>query len=234
LAFPTVAATAVRENTSNSTSQVANLPAGIASGDLLLVIGVIDGSGTTVTWPAGWNELDQVVFGACLTAGYRIATGGEASTISITSPSETSIWRAFRLTGWHGTTPPEISAPVTISDEDSDPPSLTASWGAEDNWWLTFAGIDAPSYGIAVYPSGYTGELMQGPAGGVGLASCYRESAAATENPAAFQWDTATNPSNQCYTLAVRPAAAPAGRATKNTRSNPLGVYVGMGHRMNL
>ena len=165
-AFPTVAATNTSVNDSDTTSHVVSLPAGIASGDLLIVFIAIDTRDVipamTFTWPVGWTELYDQEDASDIghTAGYRRADGGEGATITVTSTeADQSAHVSYRITGHHATSDPE-SANTTGSGTGADPPGLNpANWGAEDTLWLIGAGLDRPGTGNSNFstdPTNYT------------------------------------------------------------------------------
>jgi len=241
MAFPQVATTNNGIDGTNTTTHTVNLPSGISSGDLLIAVISIDAS-VTIGWP---NEgTDWIVIGNGLTGSgslhtcdvaYRIANGSEGSTISVSSStSQQSGHATYRITGWHGTTPPELTS-GSGSDTQPDPPSETASWGgSEDNLFIAGCGWDGGDTSVSTYPTSYTSNQVSPTGGGPGGAGCAiatLESAADTDNPAVYTLDGSEDWSS--FTIVVRPAAAGGGRTTKNTDSNPLGIHAGMGRRIN-
>lgn len=208
MAFPT-ATTATSQQSTNSATRTVTLPVGVAAGDL--VIALIAGDGTTTfTWPSPWVEIkDEAGSGFVFTAAYLIASGGETSVAVTASAVERSNHIALRITGWHGTTPPEIAAAATGSSTTPNPPSLTPSWGAADTLWIAIAAADdsATPFPITAWPANYTTNQIANAtatsAADVALAT--RGLNAAAEDPGTFTM-TGTETWN-AYTIAVRPAA---------------------------
>lgn len=79
-AFVNVAGTIV-----NSASSVsANLPSGIAAGDLLVMfVSIATATGSTITTPTGWTQFLAQVTGQRTGAYYKVATGSEGSTQTV-------------------------------------------------------------------------------------------------------------------------------------------------------
>src|SRR5262245_10895511 len=135
MSFPTVAGTNTSANSSASTSHTVNLPASIASGDLLIIF-IADSIGTANSGfsASGWTALAKCDNGTnhgfqCL---YKIASGSEGGSVVVTSAaSGKTAHNSYRITGWHGTSPPEQGTPVTGGGgANPDPPSLSPSWGS--------------------------------------------------------------------------------------------------------
>lgn len=215
MAFPSLAAapTATQFGTA-VTSMSVNLPSSISAGDLLIASVETRNNATFATPPTGWTALASQQGGGSagyLRFWYKIATGSEGSTASWTaSISTTAVWQTFRVTSWHGTTPPEI----TTSNGDSsaaNPPSLTPSWGTVDTLWFAIAGHAAVSAAaFTAAPTNYSGFQNNGASSGgsaVSIANSYRQLNAASEDPGAFT----AGGSNRFWaaaTVAIRPAAA--------------------------
>lgn len=225
MAFASVAATNQGNDTVNSTSHTVNLPSGIASGHLLIVAISMDGN-TTLTWPAGWTTLSGPTNSGgdgTLEVRYRVADGTEGSSISITTAaSEACSYITWRITGWHGTSAPEAGTPGTGSTANPDPPSVTASWGSDDNLFLVILGWGASNLNISGYPSNYSDNQITDAAnnGGIGgIAAATRNLASDTDNPGTFTLGATTWVAN---TIVIRPAAA---GAAGHPASRRLGLF---------
>lgn len=212
MAFPVVASTERHVQGTNATVWTVLYPSGLASGDLVIAIVSADGA-ATFTWDE-LTELNQqgAGLGPCTASAYRIATGTEGADFVITlSASEKGVVHVYRITGWHGTTPPEVG---TLADGDSltaNPPSVTPSWGAEDTLWLMHAAADTQLIdGVSSYPTNYTTNGIFDQSGSLnsdaGLASSYRTANAASEDPGVLTWTGAAD-NWIAGTIAVRPAA---------------------------
>jgi hypothetical protein len=217
MAFPTIATTNNGNDTSG-TSHTVNLPASIASGDLLIAIFASDGS-TAHTWPSGWDQAANNLIGTTtstdvtLSAKQRVADGSEGSTITVTTgASEWTAHITLRITGWHGTTAAEAGT-ATGSSATANPPSLNpTNWDVEDTLWVACACNDTggtDNDDITAHPSSYTGiQIVTAGtnAGGVCLAASQRNNATAAEDPGTY-----TAPTTEAWvagTIGVRPAAA--------------------------
>ena len=209
MAFPVVSSTNTTTIGSNTTSHTINLPASIGSGDLILVLFCVDGNGTATT-PTGYTAVFTNIGSTQRTClYYRIADGTEGSTISITtSTTQQSSSAAYRITSWHGTTPPE-GATVTGSNTTPDPPNLAPSWGAEDNLYICGWGYNDGTTTTTAFSTNYTGSQLSpnsGGAGGTGCAISTRDLNGSSDNPGTGTISASEN--HTAYTVAVRPAAA--------------------------
>lgn len=184
------------DSTTGVTSSTVNLPASIASGDLLIAIFAADATPGTITWPAGWTQL----FTSRISVAYKIATGSEGSTMTVTTVNSVPTgWRTMRITNWHGTTPPE-SANTTGSSTNANPPSLTPSWGTDETLWI--AAMGGPACTISGFPSGFTGnQYSKNTTASIGVATLGER--AASKDPGTF---TNTTFGWGAATIAVRPA----------------------------
>jgi hypothetical protein len=199
----------------DTTDHYANMPDTVDAGDVLIVLFTNDGS-ATVTTPGGWTQLASNANGAAvrLSVYYKIAAGTEGGTTVnfVTSAAEQAAAQVYRITDWHGTTPPEISTAATGVGTRPNPASLDpAAWGVADTLWLAVAGQDrGDQSGTTAYPTYYTNGIStqsSEPAttGVCRIHSARRVLAAASENPGAF-----TIPVSEewvAFTIAVRPAS---------------------------
>jgi hypothetical protein len=111
----------------DTTNHYVNMPSTVDVGDLLIVLFANDRN-ESVTIPGGWTELASDASGPHIRSSvfYKIAAGTEGGTTVnfITSAAEEAAAQVYRITNWHGTTPPEISVAATGSDASPDPASL--------------------------------------------------------------------------------------------------------------
>lgn len=230
MAFPTYTTPTTTQFASVVTSMSVNLPASISSGDLLLAF-VQTRYATSWTVPSGWNELASQVGGSSvgeLTVFNRAADGTEGSTASWTAGTgNTAAWQVLKITGWDGTTTPEVG---TASGDVStaNPPLLTASWGNPENLWLAVAGNAATSATtFTAAPSGYSGFLNVGASSGgaaVSLATSYENYlgvGVASEDPGTFT--VSSNRFWAAMTVVIRPSAG--GATTGQPRIKSAGTF---------
>ena len=214
LAAPVVASVTETAFGTDTTNHYVNMPATVNAGDLLIVLFTNDAS-ATVTTPDEWTQLASNANGSAvrLSIYYKIAAGTEGGTTVnfATSAAEQAAAQVYRITNWHGTTPPEISTAATGTNTRPDPASLDpAGWDVADTLWLAVAGQDrGDQSGTTAYPASYTDGIStqsSDPAttGVCRIHSARRVLAAASENPGAF-----TIPVSEewvAFTIAVRPA----------------------------
>jgi len=144
--FPQIAAVAVTQILANATSHVVNLPAGIAPGQLLLLISGLDGVPTISA--TGWTALTGASNTVAVRGLWRIADGTEGSTVTVTSSaSEKAEYWVARITGAHASAAPEHTAAATGSAVANviKPAALTPTWGAANTLWLDVAVWDLSS-----------------------------------------------------------------------------------------
>jgi len=211
MAAPTVDATNTSIHDSDVTSHTVSLPAGISSGDLLIVIFAVDAN-PGVTWPGGWTEIAEVLQEAQVTlaVAYRQADGGEGATIIVTSgTAQMSAHTTYKISGHENpaTQAPELSTGANGFGVNPDPDSLSPTGGSKDYLWLAVHAHDG-TRSTDAFPTNYTnGISTQGVNGGsAGAGSAERQLTAAAEDPGAFtisaseQWAAAT--------VAVHPVGA--------------------------
>ena len=211
LAAPAVASVTETAFGTDTTDHYVSMPATVDAGDLLIVLFTND-EGATVTTPSGWNLLASDANGTQvrLSVYYKIAAGTEGGTTVnfVTSPAQEAAAQVYRITNWHGTTPPEISTAVTGTNTRPDPASLDpAGWDVADTLWIAVAGQDRGQGTPTAYPAYYTNgisTLSSATTDNCRTLSARRVLAAASEDPGPF-----TIPASEewvAFTIAVRPA----------------------------
>lgn len=212
MAFPTVAATATFGSTSNQTTHTVNLPASIAAGDLL-VLAVTNDTDATQTTPADWTRITNTASSTLsrLCIYVKDATGSEGSTVDIVvSTSQGLSSAAYRIEGWYGDLAgQEVGVAVAANTSAPDPPSLTASWGAEDNLWIVVLGYDDEVNNINTWPTNYSSNQTNGESNhsneGTGTALATYNLNTATQDPGAFAISGTSR--TVANTVVIRPAA---------------------------
>ncbi|RUU29775.1 hypothetical protein [Mesorhizobium sp. M6A.T.Ce.TU.016.01.1.1] len=203
--FPLVNGTNTSLNDTLVTSHTVLLPASITVGELLIIVITLGGASTTLSTPAGWNQLFKVEGSSRTSAGYyRVATGSEGASVSVTSgATRKSRHQSFRISNYQGT--PEATAANSLST-NPDPPTLTPSWGSDDVLWIAFEGHrGGTSSPTTAAPSGYTNfatGTTTGAANDDAVCSTARlTSVASSENPGVF---TVVNSNWVAATMAIR------------------------------
>jgi len=195
-----------------------------SSGDLILYIPCNDGPDNQSA-PTGFTRVSGTAnagSGVACDCGvyYKIATGSETGDIvtdegdwGVTNEAYTVHIIKIDAADWHGTTPPEGDQ----TEEDSsgghnDPPSLSPSWGAEEDTIFVVTAARDNRDGIDAAPTNYTtnfAETTSAETGGhVELGTSWRLADTATENPGAFTIGSSQANDWISHTIAVRPASS--------------------------
>lgn len=214
MAFPTSTTATATVFATSVTSMAISLPASIASGNLLIAHVGVRNAGTW-TPPTGWTQLAKQAGGGAVgetVAWYKIATGSEGTSATWTAgTATTAAWQVRKITSWHGTTPPEMTA-ASGDAVAVNPPSLTPSWGSADTLFLALAGSSADTMNFTAAPTNYTDLVTTAASTGGGASnagSAIRQLTGASDDPGTFT--TSTNRWWAALTVAVRPAAAGGG-----------------------
>lgn len=190
---PAAIVTTSADLVSSSSSPTVTLPSGITSGDLLLLfVNVLDTGGTnSVNTPSGWTKSfgvtptidigtsrDAVIFS-------KTATGSEGSTLGLTLNNSGHItYVGLRISPWSDFTVNATGAQAG-STSTYNCPSVTASWGSEENLFLA-AMYCSPSRSDSVAPSGYTfADFRSSATVGGGTFVAQKTATAASDDPAA-------------------------------------------------
>lgn len=191
LPAPEIVATNKGQTGSANSTFNAPLPAGIADGDMIvMVVLIVYPSMMTITTPSGWDEIysdEHSGSGVRLRSAvyYKIATGDEGSTQSITA-SGSAFW-AVNSYLIRNATNIEVDG-ESGTGNSADPPSLAPSFGDATVWIA--AGHFEASNGSETSPVGYTDQLRgyatdEGIDIGVNVTAS-KVGSAASENPGAF------------------------------------------------
>lgn len=179
MAFPVVQATNTSlEDGASVNDHTVNLPSGIVSGDLLIVVFGTDGN-PTVNFPAGWTIFAQSTGPASFRVAYRNADGTEGATITVTTVTkEKTAHCSFRITGNDQANPPDEAASTnegTSTTPNADNNDQGGS--AEDYLWIAVAVNDRDPT-LSSFPTNYTENQLN--SRGTTATSC--GTAAATRN----------------------------------------------------
>jgi hypothetical protein len=208
--------------TSGADPWTVNLPASIASGDLLIFYGRTHGAANFNGVASGWTSLVQNDASDASddwsSIWYRWADGSEGATLSVDMTSTTRgaaiVWRITNAEN-PLVQAPQLSSVAVGTGANADPPGITPTGGSKDYLFLAVAGMDGETqsytvqagYGnLATANSGTSGT----PGGNVRLAGSSRQLTAATEDPAAF---TSSAPTSawSAWTIAIHPSTTHTG-----------------------
>ena len=236
MASPVIAgSTTTNDSGLSGTSFAADLPSGVVSGDLIVVILTVDRiSGTPIDWPVGWVELYDTVSGTNITGAmaYKVSDGTEGSSVTITiSSAQQACSRSYRITGHDSSA--EANTSAISSSTSQTPPSITPSYGSRDYLFIAVDHVDTYLYTINTFPSGYgnTSDLKSGSGGArCGLGTCDRQATVTTETPTNFILSIART--GLTSTIAIPAPSAGGGGLTasitesKASRSNSSSLLV--------
>lgn len=211
MAFPVPAARNNSETAVSGTSHSVAMPAGVQSGNLLLVVIGFNGGVSVPFTATGWTSIgSDDVGGVGQAILFRIADGSEGANVTFTSGQpQVAVHRSWRFTGHHVSTAPE-AALLSITSGTPDPPALNpTNWDAEDTYWITTCAIsDNLSVQLSA-PTNYSQLFADDVGADLGFATAERELNAASEDPGA--WGVGTIPigiDKSTATIAIRPAVA--------------------------
>ncbi|MCW5920772.1 MAG: Ig-like domain-containing protein [Saprospiraceae bacterium] len=197
--FPEVAGTASSsKNATGGTTHTVSLPAGIQSGDLLLIFwSDANDSGTEPTTPSGWTQLyTSTNSNSIRRTWYKVADGTEGTTINITAGAERSAHNSYRIAAGTYQGVPVAGTVATGNSNAPDPPSLTSGFGATNTLWIASLHMHNDDGGGITNPTSY-GSQETANTGGAGasharMVTARRELNAASENPGTFGSVSAT------------------------------------------
>lgn len=170
------------------------------------------------SWGASFTEIGD--FGGstngCIGVAYKISTGSETGTFTVTQAATITGQAAFILLsipGGHQTTPPEAGS--SAQGTPPNPASFNPSgWDVEDTLWIAVAlngetSLTGSFTGIASAPTNFINFAATGISadaiGGVDGAVAFRQNAVAAEDVGTFTMDTSNARGTACV-VAVRPA----------------------------
>jgi hypothetical protein len=187
--FPQIlSVTEYGEGAAAATSHTRTLPSGIVSGQMLLIINRLAGGNQTINVPSGWTQVSGTRVDQLTSAFFRIADGSETD-VTITHGTSTRLLSTLLVIS------PASSVEGSFNTASADPPSLSPSWGSDDNLWLAVSSLRSTdavsSYNAS--PAGFdlVSYTETNDGGADSTADCQlfiasREEAAATVNPGAF------------------------------------------------
>lgn len=195
--YPEVAATATSAKTTTSGSNhTVSLPTGIQANDLLLIFWAdANTSGTQPTTPSGWTTLYSGNWASSsiyYRAWYRIATGSESSTVTVSAGPERSAHTAYRIAaGTYKGIPVASAGNTGTTSSNPDPDNLVSGFGNTPTLWIASAHSTGTVWMTS--PTNYGG-IVNSSSGSAGVDHAYmstatRELTASSENPGAFTMD---------------------------------------------
>lgn len=207
--FPVIEETSKGGSSTNTTTHPITMPAGVTTGDLLVVLfgqdddGLIPATVNIGSSGAGWARLYEANQGSDHTrfsCFYKIATGSDTLTIT-TGFSDTSDWIVYRISG--------ASSALTAStttNTTNDPPSLTAGMGSAKYLCLVHALI-SDGHSISAAASGFDGIINGATAGlsQIRAASFSRKFKASSEDPGTYTTTPSATARALLATIAVPP-----------------------------
>lgn len=162
---PVVAGRATSSETGNTFSHQVSLPSGIVANDLLLIFwSDRQRTDAIVPVPGGWTELyrDVSAGGARRIAWYKIATGTEGTSLTITTSGGTgndirSAHNSYRIAAGTYQGVPVIGTVASGSSSNPNPPSLTSGFGVTNTLWIA-ASHSGGAFNVTA-PAGYSNPI---------------------------------------------------------------------------
>jgi hypothetical protein len=210
MAFATISSVTKSRQDSDATSSSASYPATVASGDLAVLLVGADGSSSSPDFSGtAMTEItsDNPSLSVCSGSAYKFCDGTEDSS-SETWDHGTAQTCSMMLiiVGKAAAIAPEGAHAGGSSTNVANPPSLSPSWGSDDNLWLAF-GVYNGDQSVSSWPTNYDDNQQEegnsSPAG-VSIALCSRENAVATEDPGGITF-TSGSVVTSAITLAIQP-----------------------------
>lgn len=202
---PTIATTNTGVDTTSATTVSVNMPASVATGDLLMVFSGMLSTVTGITM-TGWTCTTEapasvVVLGWC----YRVADGTEGATQTVTwTTSSRARFIAIRITGQTSNTPESTAAACGTSSGTPDGgSSMAPSWtNTAATLYLSVIGLSAnASISVSTVPSGYSTGVINAPGTAAAVALAYKQATSVSDDPGTWTTNTAAW---GCKSLAVK------------------------------
>jgi hypothetical protein len=219
MATPVIESTANTGSTNVVSEFDANLPSGIQSGDLLLMIVGMDAPAApvSVTFEAGWTELFQEmnttnqVMAAC---AYRWADGTEGSTTHLVkSDTRHTAARSYRISGAENpsTALPEYALNLNEPNSSKAVPTLNPTTAPDDFLYIANCGFDRSFATVSTFPATYTdtGLLRSGASGPVTSLGYAAKSTTASSGESPSDYVLSQVEPGMTYIISVAPPSGP-------------------------
>jgi hypothetical protein len=216
MAFPSIVTTNTTNGTAAATNKVCNLPAGIAAGDLLILM-IRSAAADTHTTPAGgWADLIKNHSGDAsddvTSIFYKMAaSGSEGATVTVNGTASLKFSAlSWRITGHSTTDIPEISTAAIGSSVSPNPATL--SLADPKDYLLLWLGAweGEQTSPPASNPTNYSSNIIGADSGTAGAitsnsrcASASRQANVSSENPGI--WTISAADEWTAWTLGVHP-----------------------------
>jgi hypothetical protein len=203
---PVVEATNISNNDPATNSHSVSLPAGLVSGDLLIVAFNFASISGSVTTPAGWTLVSESTSSFLRKIFSRVSDGLEGGTLSVSSSAAArSAHNSYRISNYTGTGPE-----AAINEGGADPPSLNPSWGSLPTLFIPVVMSAASDWNITAPPANYSNLLQaknssSSATSRCGVGSARRTLTADSDDPGTFTLTGAFN-GPISFTLAVQGA----------------------------
>ena len=196
--YPVVAGTATSSENNNTNSHTITLPAGIQSGDLLLIFwSNRERNGINVPTPNGWTLLYESSSSneARRICWYKIANGNEGTSITINTYGSNqgirSAHNSYRIAAGTYEGVPVAGTPATGNSGSPNPPSLVSGFGTTKTLWIAAShslgasDVTAPA-SYSNLKQIYSNDVAQASTFYATMATATRELEAASEDPGSF------------------------------------------------
>lgn len=195
------------------------IPVENLAGDLLAFIVGCDGDPFIVAGlPAGWTQFPRVVHpsggnGTTLLTAWKRSDGTETDFTLTLDSRERIAGHTINIRRHHPTQDPESPVGVTGTSSAADPPSITPSWGQDNNLYLAMTSCDSGNLTSITEPAGYEQYgFSVAPSGTSGCASCVNGLAlfdSTSEDPGAMTPNFATEWAANVMAIRGKAGASP-------------------------
>lgn len=176
----------------STTSHTINLPSGISSGDILVMVFSRNGTGNSITLPAFFTT--TILNNSEVAIAYRRCDGSEGSTTTVTtSIADPSNYVVALVRGFPTASSPTVSTQATASSTSPNASSVSSTYG----FYIVAAGARSSASWTAS-PTGYT-MIAQLGSGGSAAMGWKKTGIAGSDDPSA--WTLSTSATWYAYTI---------------------------------
>lgn len=188
----TIVNTGTYGSTADASTHSINLPASIASGNLLAVF--VTTNGATLTAPSGWSTFASSTTSSNtrVSASYRIADGTEGSSLSITASASTPLCAiTYRIVNNRNAIAANTDLTTLAGSFSStttpNPGNAVSPWGSAENLWIVPLAYNSITTTVSSYISTYDqGQATVAANRLFSMTSCAIKKTASFENPGAY------------------------------------------------
>ena len=214
MAFPSVSDITQTSNSTAQASHSVDLPATVDANDLLILI--VAGYQRSITTPAGWTSKSSSGYQGIFVKKAAGTEDGGTVTVEFDGdvPLAAQVYRIAASSWSQDVSNVQVGTEATGATKTPDPPSVTASWGSDDNLFIESAGSYNDDQEMSAASTNYTNLTNTisggGDNAGCGVATARRELASDSDDPGIMD----KYPLNQFWgaqTIVIKPVSAGGG-----------------------